>query len=202
MASRLVGRCCLGAKCFNPTHQLNPQHMCLHCDKIVHVDKCGQFLDPENSEDILCKLCIEKERPLAGCYAKASDKVAENDDTDSSIEPYFAAISRKPRANDEMAMDVDSIQPEDIIIEPEDSIAPIPRKPHAKRSSSGSRSSSSRKKTQRIGKKFRAKTTRAQLFHACQPPNEVWQQPQFLWFCCWRKHQRRLRCEIRSASVQ
>ena len=95
--------------------------------------------DPENSEDILCKLCIEKERPLAGCYAKANDKVAENDDTDSSIEPYIAAISRKPRANDEMAMDVDSIQPEDIIIEPEDSIAPIPRKPHAKRSSSGSR---------------------------------------------------------------
>ena len=95
--------------------------MCLHCDKIAHVDKCGQFLDPENSEDILCKLCIEKERPLAGCYAKANDKVAENDDTDSSIEPYIAAISRKPRANDEMAMDVDSIQPEDIIIEPEDS---------------------------------------------------------------------------------
>ena len=60
----------------------------------------------------------------------------------------------------------DSTEPEDIIIEQENSIAPIPRKPRAKRSSSGSRRSSSRKKTQRIGKNVRVKTTRAQLFHA------------------------------------
>ena len=52
---RKTGKCCAGVHCKFPRHQLITDHVCVTCNKIVHI-MCGVVT--ENGEDYECKKCI------------------------------------------------------------------------------------------------------------------------------------------------
>jgi hypothetical protein len=52
-----VGNCCSGGLCKLPTAQINPEHKCMVCDKIMHT-LCGHEVDDNVAS--ICVVCETK----------------------------------------------------------------------------------------------------------------------------------------------